>query len=80
LLDEPCAALGPALRAEMLELTDTLRKAQGLTVLLVTHDPNEAARIATRTAFIAEGRVVMFGATAEVLGSDQNAVRSYLGT
>ena len=49
LLDEPFAALGPALRAEMLELTDLLRKAQGMTVLLVTHDPNEAARIATRT-------------------------------
>jgi thiamine transport system ATP-binding protein len=79
LLDEPFAALGPALRVEMLELTDSLRKAQGLTVLLVTHDPNEAARIATRTAFIAEGKVVMFGPTHEVLRSDNVAVRDYLG-
>jgi thiamine transport system ATP-binding protein len=80
LLDEPFAALGPALRAEMLELTDQLRRAQGMTVLLVTHDPNEAARIATRTAFIAEGRVVAFAPTAEVLVSNQKAVRDYLGT
>jgi thiamine transport system ATP-binding protein len=80
LLDEPFAALGPALRAEMLELTDQLRLAQGMTVLLVTHDPNEAARIATRTAFIAEGRVVVFAPTAEVLESNQKAVRDYLGT
>ncbi len=79
LLDEPFAALGPALRVEMLELTDTLRKAQGLTVLLVTHDPNEAARIATRTAFIADGKVVMVGPTQAVLQSDNVAVRDYLG-
>ncbi|MDQ7251625.1 thiamine ABC transporter ATP-binding protein [Dongia sedimenti] len=79
LLDEPFAALGPALRVEMLELTDLLRKAQGLTVLLVTHDPNEAARIATRTAFIAEGEVALFGTTDEVLRSDNAAVREYLG-
>ncbi|HYD05160.1 MAG TPA: thiamine ABC transporter ATP-binding protein [Reyranella sp.] len=79
LLDEPFAALGPALRIEMLELTDQLRKAQGLTVLLVTHDPNEAARIATRTAFIAEGKVVLFAPTQEVLRSDSAAVRDYLG-
>jgi thiamine transport system ATP-binding protein len=63
----------------MLELTDQLRKAQGLTVLLVTHDPNEAARIATRTAFIADGKVVLFGPTQEVLGSDLSSVRDYLG-
>jgi thiamine transport system ATP-binding protein len=80
LLDEPFAALGPALRAEMLELTDQLRLAQGMTVLLVTHDPGEAARITTRTAFIAEGRVVTFAPTAEVLASNQRAVRDYLGT
>jgi thiamine transport system ATP-binding protein len=79
LLDEPFAALGPALRAEMLELTDLLRKAQGLTVLLVTHDPNEAARIATRTAFIADGGVVLFGPTEAVFKSDNLAVRGYLG-
>ena len=80
LLDEPFAALGPALRAEMLELTDQLRKTQGLTVLLVTHDPNEAARIAERTAFIAAGKVALFGPTRDVLGSDQPVVRDYLGS
>jgi thiamine transport system ATP-binding protein len=79
LLDEPFAALGPALRAEMLELVDRLRRAQGMTLLLVTHDPNEAAKIAARTAFVSEGRVVMFGPTSEVLASALPAVRDYLG-
>jgi thiamine transport system ATP-binding protein len=79
LLDEPFAALGPALRAEMLELVDHLRQAQSLTVLLVTHDPNEAAKIAERTAFISGGKVVLFGPTDKVLSSPEPAVRGYLG-
>jgi thiamine transport system ATP-binding protein len=79
LLDEPFAALGPALRGEMLELVDRLRRAQGMTVLLVTHDPSEAAKIAARTAFVSEGRVVLFGPTPDVLASPLPAVRDYLG-
>jgi thiamine transport system ATP-binding protein len=80
LLDEPFAALGPALRAEMLDLVDRLRKAQGLTVLLVTHDPNEAAKIANRTAFVSGGKVVLYDRTQSVLGSLHPAVREYLGS
>jgi len=79
LLDEPFAALGPALRAEMLELVDRLRQAQALTVLLVTHDPNEAARIATHTAFVAQGKVILFDRTAAVLAAALPEVRDYLG-
>lgn len=79
LLDEPFAALGPALRAEMLELVDRLRRAQGLTVLLVTHDPNEAARIATRTAFIAQGKVILYDRTPVVLAAALPEIRDYLG-
>jgi thiamine transport system ATP-binding protein len=79
LLDEPFAALGPALRIEMLELVDRLRRSRGLTVLLVTHDPNEVARIATRTAFVAQGQVVLFDRTDNVLGSERPEVRDYLG-
>jgi thiamine transport system ATP-binding protein len=79
LLDEPFAALGPALRTEMLELVDHLRQAQNLTVLLVTHDPNEAARIASRTAFVAEGRVALFDRTEAVLASPLPVIRGYLG-
>jgi thiamine transport system ATP-binding protein len=79
LLDEPFAALGPALRTEMLELVDRLRQAQGLTVLLVTHDPNEAMRIAGRTAFVAEGRVILCDRTAAVLSAPLPEIRDYLG-
>ena len=80
LLDEPFAALGPALRREMLMLVLELKKRNGLTVLLTTHDPADAHFAAERTAFLAAGKVVLFGRTSEVLSSDRPAVRDYLGT
>ena len=80
LLDEPFAALGPALRNEMLDLVNALRRAQGMTVLMVTHDPNDARRIAEHTAFVADGAVVLVGATAQVMAADLPIIRAYLGT
>ncbi|MDY0885050.1 thiamine ABC transporter ATP-binding protein [Dongia soli] len=79
LLDEPFGALGPAMRLEMLDLVDALRRQHGLTVLMVTHDPADAARIADRTAFVAEGEVVLSDATTSVLQSDLPVIRDYLG-
>lgn len=80
LLDEPFAALGPGLRREMLDLVRALRERVGLTVLMVTHDPEDARYAADRTAFIAGGRVVLEGATETVLGSQVAEVRAYLGS
>jgi len=67
LLDEPFAALGPALRREMLDLVDRLRRAAVLTVVMVSHQPEDARRIAQRTAFVADGRVLIEGPTADLL-------------
>jgi thiamine transport system ATP-binding protein len=80
LLDEPFAALGPALRREMLQLVLDLKERNRLTVLLTTHDPADALFAAERTAFLVAGKVVLFGRTPEVLSSDHPAVRDYLGT
>jgi len=80
LLDEPFAALGPGLRREMLDLVRALRDRVGLTVLMVTHDPEDARYAAERTAFIAGGRVVMVDATERVLRSEMPEVRAYLGS
>lgn len=79
LLDEPFAALGPAMRQEMLDLVDALRRDTGLTVLMVTHDPADATRIATRIAFIAAGQVVSNDVPQTLLASTDPAVRAYLG-
>ena len=42
LLDEPFAALGPALRRDMLDLVKAMQQARGITVVMVTHQPEDA--------------------------------------
>lgn len=80
LLDEPFTALGPALRREMLDLVTRLRRRLRLTVVLVTHDPEEARTAARRTAFLHDGRVAAVGETAALLDDPPLPVlRHYLG-
>ena len=57
LLDEPAAALDAA-ATERLESVLKQRLAVGASILLVTHDKDQAARMATRTIVIADGRIV----------------------
>ncbi len=52
LMDEPFAALGPALRAEMAELVVQLREAHGTTLIVATHQPEDARRIAGLTVIV----------------------------
>ena len=80
LLDEPFAALGPALRRDMLALVDTLRRETGITVVMVSHEPDDARRVADLTAFMHEGRILAAGPTADVLDRPTHpAVADYLG-
>jgi thiamine transport system ATP-binding protein len=55
LLDEPFAALGPAMRREMLGLVKTLLPEA--TILTVTHDPDDARAFGDQTIFVVKGRV-----------------------
>ena len=80
LLDEPFAALGPALRHEMLDLLGQLRTDRGLAVLMVSHHPADARHIAERTAFVHGGRILELGQTDRVLGASRSPeLRAYLG-
>lgn len=80
LLDEAFASLGPALRDEMLDLVGDLHQAKGMTVLMVTHDPRDARRIAPRTAFLDGGRIADLGPTEALFSSDRSAALTrYLG-
>jgi len=58
LLDEPFSALDPPLRRSMLDLVNDIRRDRGLTIIMVSHLPDDAAWIAERTAFIDAGRVI----------------------
>lgn len=78
LLDEPFAALGPAQRAEMLALVAQLTRPRGIAVLMVTHDPQDAAR-ADLLAFCAEGRVDGARPAADALADPSPALAAYLG-
>ena len=57
LLDEPFTALGPALRRDMLDLIREIQKERKLTVLMVTHQPEDAKYAASRIAFVQNGRI-----------------------
>ena len=80
LMDEPFAALGPALRSEMLDLVKALQAEHGLTVVLVTHQPDDARRIASDIVFIEDGRVSAAGKTEDFLAAGgPTAFRHYIG-
>lgn len=57
LLDEPFTALGPALRRDMLDLIMKIQKERKLTILMVTHQPEDAKYAASRIAFVQNGRI-----------------------
>lgn len=78
-LDEPGAGLDRAARAELHAAIAQLHAA-GRTIVLVTHDPDEAASLATRLLVLREGRVAWDGAVAPVLGSPDHARRLGIAT
>ncbi|AZQ65780.1 ATP-binding cassette domain-containing protein [Silicimonas algicola] len=76
LMDEAFSALGPALRGEMLDLVrDLLPDA---TILMVTHDPDDALRVAQQVIFVEEGRVAPPVPTKAFFDAPSEAVRRYL--
>lgn len=81
LLDEAFAALGPALRVELIGLVKTLVHENNMVAMLVSHQPRDALIASPRTAFICDGRVATLQATVELLEQSQLPdVRNYLGT
>lgn len=80
LLDEPFAALGPAMRADMLRLVSDLHAEGGMSTLLVSHQPEDARLIASHTAFVQNGGVRLFGPTPAVFANTENEeLKAYLG-
>ena len=64
LMDEPCSAIDPVATAKIEDLIDTLKKTY--TIVLVTHNMQQAARVSDYTAFFFQGRIVEFGVTRQV--------------
>lgn len=79
LLDEPFSALGPALKAEMLDLVARIADETGATVLMVSHDPDDARRLASHTILVADGRALPPQDTGALLDNPPPALAAYLG-
>ncbi len=80
LLDEPFAALGPALRAEMLELVGRVADDTGATVLMVSHAPEDALRLGGQAITVIEGRAEPPVETKALLSDPPPGLREYLGS
>jgi phosphate transport system ATP-binding protein len=64
LMDEPCSALDPIATAKIEELIDELR--ENFTIVIVTHNMQQAARVSQRTAFFHLGKLVELGDTDQI--------------
>ncbi len=64
LMDEPASALDPRSTARVEDLIDELRK--DFTIVIVTHNMQQAARVSSRTAFFYEGHLIEMGPTKDI--------------
>lgn len=79
LLDEPFAALGPALKNEMLDLVAQVSREENMQIIMVSHDPRDALRIADMACVVAEGGVTPPMPTEMLLKKPPQALADYLG-
>ena len=73
LADEPTTALDVTVRAQILDLILDLQKADGMAVLLITHDLNMVRRFAQRVIVMENGHIVEQGSVASVFAQPQHA-------
>jgi len=70
LMDEPCSALDPKSTLAIEELIETL--ADRYTIVIVTHNMQQAARVSDQTAFFFEGRLIESGSTEDIFTKPKN--------
>ena len=80
LMDEPFGALDPITRTEMQEMLRDLLARLRKTVVLVTHDVDEALTLADRIALLDEGRLAAVLTPADFLASQRPEIQVYLRT
>jgi len=73
LLDEPTTGLDPKSRRDVQAFLEELRSREGTTILLTTHDMNEAERLCARIGFLAHGKLIAEGTAAALKRLAQTA-------
>jgi phospholipid/cholesterol/gamma-HCH transport system ATP-binding protein len=79
-LDEPTAGLDPVAAVAFQDLIRGLRRALGLTVVMVTHDLDTLAMLSERVAALADGRLVAIGTLAEVRAVEHPFIQEYFAS
>lgn len=79
LLDEPFAALGPALRNEMLDLVQDLVADTGAGLIMITHAPEDVQRIADQVIFVGSGKAEAPKPAMELMDNPPPELKAYLG-
>ena len=69
LMDEPCSALDPIATAKIEKLIDILKR--DYTVIIVTHNMQQAARVSDYTGFMYLGKLIEFGQTQQIFENPQ---------
>jgi phosphate transport system ATP-binding protein len=69
LMDEPCSALDPIATAKIEKLIDTLKR--DYTVIIVTHNMQQAARVSDYAGFMYLGKLIEFGQTTQIFENPQ---------
>jgi phosphate transport system ATP-binding protein len=64
LMDEPCSAIDPISTARIEDLIDSLRA--NYTIMIVTHNMQQAARVSDFTAFFYQGKIIEYGPTKQI--------------
>lgn len=72
LMDEPFGALDPITRDALQDLVKDLQERLGKTIVFVTHDMDEALKLANRIVIMSEGKVIQFGTPDEILRNPAN--------
>ena len=76
-MDEPCSALDPRSTLAIEQLIGELKR--DYTIVIVTHNMQQAARVSDRTAFFFEGRLVESGSTQKLFSSpEQQQTEDYI--
>lgn len=70
ILDEPTAGLDPRGRREILSLVERLHREEGLTIIMVTHSMEDAARYAQQLVVMKDGRVLLTGPPEDVFARE----------
>jgi thiamine transport system ATP-binding protein len=79
LLDEPFAALGPALRNEMWDLVQDLVADTGAGLIMITHAPEDVQRIADQVIFVGSGKAEAPKPAIELMDNPPPELKAYLG-